>query len=359
VHILLNNPAVGKPAAFQKAGTEITFHFDMKKITIAFLILLYFQSHAQQKSVGKILALDPHFYDLIAQGTQVEVLADSFIWAEGPVWVKQDAFLLFSDIPRNTIYKWKEGMGVSIFLRPSGYTGLLPYSHEPGSNGLIIDRKGELVACEHGDRRITAMPLTKGGKWTLADNYRGKRFNSPNDIVQKSNGDFYFTDPYYGLPERDKDTGREMAFTGVFRISGDRNVSLLVDSLLPNGLAFSPDEKILYVGQSDPQRPIILAYPVRGDGTLGNGRLFFDATSLTKQGLTGAPDGMKVDAAGNLFTTGPGGLLVISPEGKLLGRIETGQPTANCAWGDDGSTLYITANNTLCRIRTKTRGNRF
>ena len=150
-----------------------------------------------------------------------------------------------------------------------------------------------------------------------------------------------------------------MNIMGVYRLSGDGTVTLLIDNMLPNGLAFSPDEKILYVGQSDPQKAIVMAYPVRDDGTLGEGKLFFDATAMVKQGLKGAPDGMKVDRQGNLFTTGAGGILVISPSGKLLGRIDTTQQTANCNWGDDGSTLYITANNYLCRIRTKTRGNGF
>ncbi|HTQ28805.1 MAG TPA: SMP-30/gluconolactonase/LRE family protein [Puia sp.] len=314
---------------------------------------------SQQKNIGQIISLDPQFNDLIARDAKIEVLADSFMWSEGPVWVKQGGYLLFSDIPRNTIFKWKEGEGISEFLKPSGYTGKLPYSREPGSNGLIINLKGELVACEHGDRRISSMPFARGGKRTLADNYQGRRLNSPNDIVQRSNGDYYFTDPAYGLPDREKDSSRETKIMGVYRISTDGRVTLLIDNMLPNGLAFSPDEKILYVGQSDPDKPIIMAYEVKADGTLGAGKLFFDASSLSKQGLKGVPDGMKVDSHGNLFTTGPGGLLVISPTGKLLGRIEITQPTANCAWGGDGSTLYITANMLLCRIRTKTVGNRF
>jgi gluconolactonase len=353
----------------------------MKKYVILLLVAIWFTScsFAQQRTLGEIISLDPHFYDLIDRDAKIEILADSFIWSEGPVWVKDSSFLLFSDIPRNSIFKWKDGEGISLFLKPSGYTGILPYSREPGSNGLIINNRGRLVACEHGDRRISMMPLSRGGKRTLADNYQGKRFNSPNDIVQKSNGDYYFTDPAYGLPNQDKDSSRETSITGVYRLAADGSVSLLIDNMLPNGLAFSPDEKILYVGQSDPQKAIVMAYTVRADGTLGSGRLFFDATPITvradgtlgsgrlffdatpmvKQGLKGAPDGMKVDQKGNLFTTGASGILVISPEGKLLGRIDTTQQTANCNWGDDGSTLYITANNYLCRIRTKTKGNGF
>ncbi|HMH34791.1 MAG TPA: SMP-30/gluconolactonase/LRE family protein [Puia sp.] len=321
------------------------------------LMSFSFSCFAQQKTIGKIVSIDPKFDELIARDAVLEVLADTFAWAEGPVWVKPGQYLLFSDIPNNTIFKWKEREGLSVFLKPSGYTGILPYSREPGSNGLIINDKGQLVACEHGDRRISVMPLAMGGKRTLADNYRGKRLNSPNDIIQKSNGDYYFTDPAYGLPGRDQDTTRDTKFMGVYRIAQNGTVTLLLDDLTPNGIAFSPDEKILYVGQSDGAKPYIMAYQVKGDGTLAAGKIFFDCSALNKQGLAGAPDGMKVDKHGNIFTTGGGGVLVIDPSGKLLGRIETTQPTANCAWGgDDGSTLYITANKMLCRIKTKTGG---
>ncbi len=310
-------------------------------------------STAQQKTIGQIISLDPRFDLLVDKDSKIEILADSFSWSEGPVWVKEGEYLLFSDIPKNTIYKWKEGEGLSEFLKPSGYTGRMPYSNEPGSNGLIINKEGHLVACEHGDRRVSAMPLDRGGKRTLADNYRGDYFNSPNDIVQKSNGDYYFTDPAYGLPEDAKPNAK---IKGVYRISKDKTITLLIDNMTPNGLAFSPDEKTLYVAQSMPESAIIMSYPVKADGTLAAGKIFFDATFMVKQGLKGLPDGLKIDKSGNLFATGPGGVLVISSSAKLLGRIDTTQPTANCAWGDDGSTLYITANMLLCRVRTKTKG---
>ncbi len=330
----------------------------MKKLAlvlIAAFIALF--SFAQQRTIGQIVSLDPAFDELISKGTSIEIVADSFAWSEGPVWVKNGQYLLFSDIPNNTIFKWKEGEGISVFLKPSGYTGKLPYGREPGSNGLIINKKGELVACEHGDRRISAMPFELGGKRTLADNYQGKRFNSPNDVIQKSNGDYYFTDPAYGLAGGEKSNLRESNIMGVYRVSTNGTVTLLIDNLTPNGIAFSPDEKTLYVGQSDGSKPYIMAYPVKADGTLGAGKIFFDGTEMNKQGLKGAPDGMKVDSKGNVFSTGPGGIVVIAPSGKVLGRIETTQPTANCAWGDDGSTLYITANMFLCRVKTKTKGN--
>ena len=285
------------------------------------------------------------------------MIGDGFLWSEGPVWVKNGGYLLFSDVPANTIYKWKEGEKITAFLKPSGYTGTMPYSDEPGSNGLIINNLGQLISCEHGDRRISAMPLAFGGKITLADNYMGKRFNSPNDIVQKSNGDYYFTDPPYGMPKKENDPSRETPLFGVYRIGKNGVVSIVIKDLTrPNGLAFSPDEKTLYVAQSDPEKAYLMAYPVLADGKVGKGEIFFDATPMVKQGLKGLPDGLKIDKKGNIFTTGPGGILIISPLGKLLGKIETGEATANCAFGNDGSVLYITADMYLLRMQTKTIG---
>lgn len=311
---------------------------------------------SQQKTIGEVIRFDSAIDELIDKDVKIEVLGEGFEWSEGPAWVKKGGYLLFSDVPKNIIYKWKEGEGVSEFLKPSGYTGIMPYGNEPGSNGLIINNLGQLVACEHGDRRVSAMPLDIGGKRTLADNHNGKRFNSPNDVVQKSNGDYYFTDPPYGLPQKENDPTRETGIFGVYRIAKDGKVTLLVkDMTRPNGLAFSPDEKILYVAQSDPEKAIIKAFNVKADGTLDGGRIFFDATPMVKQGLSGLPDGLKIDKRGNLFATGPGGVLVISPSGKLLGRIDTKQATANCAFDENG-TLYITADMYLCRIKTKTKG---
>ncbi len=303
------------------------------------------------KSTGQLIVNDPLFYQLVDQNAKVEILADGFGWSEGPVWIKKGEYLLFSDVKKNTIYKWKEGEGINVFLKPSGFSGSGYYSNEPGSNGLILNNEGELVACEHGDRRVSALSLNDMKKRTIADSYRKVRFNSPNDIVQKSNGDYYFTDPAYGLPGQKAD-----GIMGVYKIDAKGVVTLLIDDLTPNGLAFSPDESILYVAQSLPEKAYIMAYPVKADGTLGKGKLFFDATPMIRQGLAGLPDGLKIDVKGNLFATGPGGVMVISPAAKLLGRIDTGQLTANCAWGNDGSVLYITANNLLCRIKTKTKG---
>lgn len=329
-------------------------------LATAFILLITTVCTAQKPypTMGRVVYDDPGLEKLIPKSSSIEVLASGFIWTEGPVWVKDSACLLFSDAPQNTIFSWSEKEGIKPFLKPAGYTGRGKYSREPGSNGLIIDQQGRLVACEHGDRRISAMPLTGGGKITLADKFEGKRFNSPNDIVQHpTNSSFYFTDPPYGLPGYDKDPTREVDFFGVYRIAPDGKVSLVSKDLTrPNGIAISPDGKTLYVAQSDSQRAIWTTYPILKDGSTGPGRVFFDATAMGKSGLRGGPDGMKIDQEGNLWATGPGGILVITPEGKLLGRIETGQATANCAWGDDGSTLYITAHTYICRIKTSTMG---
>jgi gluconolactonase len=310
-------------------------------------------------TVGKITRLDPRFDKLVPASAGIELLSGGFLWSEGPIWVADGGYLLFSDIPRNSIMKWREGEGISLYMKPSGYTGVVDYGAEPGSNGLTLDRQGRLIACEHGDRRISRLEKN-GGKKTLVDSYQGKRLNSPNDVVVKSNGDLYFTDPPYGLPERQKDPRRELDFCGVYRLSPDGQLTLLTRELaFPNGLAFSPDEKTLYVAQSDPTKAIWMAFDVESDGSLGKSRVFFDSTALAKAGKMGLPDGLKVDRQGNLFATGPGGVLVFAADGTHLGTIETGQRTANCAWGGDGSVLYMTADDYLMRIRTSTTGNGF
>lgn len=324
---------------------------------LALILILQPNCVAQEpQTLGEIERFDPRFDDLVPGDAQIELLASGFEWSEGPVWVPRDGgFVLFSDTRADKIMKWKEGEGISVFLTPSGYSGAAYYSVEPGSNGLVLDPQGRLVCCEHGDRRISVMDWD-GGKVTLADRYQGKRLNSPNDAVYHSSGALYFTDPPYGLPERENDPHREIDFCGVYRLAPDGTVTLVTDEMTrPNGIALSPDEKTLYVAQSDGAAPIIRAFDVQPDGSVANSRVFYDASADSKR-LKGAPDGMTVDAAGNLFATGPGGVLVISPEGKLLGRLSTGVATANCAWGDDGSTLYITAHMHLCRVKTTTKG---
>lgn len=306
-------------------------------------------------SLGRIHRRDSRLDRLIPPESRLEVIAAGFEWTEGPVWIQEDQSLLFSDIPRNVVMRWKEGEGASVFLKPSGYTGNTDYGKEPGSNGLTLDLQGRLVSCEHGDRRVSV--LTRGGgKRTLVDNYGGKRLNSPNDCCFKSNGDLYFTDPPYGLPAHFDDPRRELDFCGVYRVRPSGEVTLLTAAMTrPNGLAFSPDESILYVSNSDPAQAVWMAFPVQEDGTLGEGAIFSDITAEVGK-APGLPDGLKLDVEGNLFATGPGGVSVFNPEGVLLGRIETGEATANCAWGGDGSILYICADMYVCRIQTSTRG---
>jgi gluconolactonase len=304
--------------------------------------------------------LDPALDALIAPDATIEVLAGGYDWTEGPVWIKDGGYLLFSDIPPNKIHRWKQGEGARLYLTPSGYTGTASRGGEVGSNGLTLDRQGHLLLAQHGDRQIARMdaPLDKPqAKYvSLADKYSGARFNSPNDLIVKSNGDIYFTDPAYGMEKQWDDPKREMNYAGVFRRAGDGTVTLLTKEMTrPNGLAFSPDERRLYIAQSDETAAVVRVFDVKKDGTIENSRILFDATALGKK-QKGLPDGMKIDVNGNLFATGPGGVLILTPEGKHLGTIMTGQATSNCAFGDDGRTLYMTADDYLMRVKLKTKG---
>lgn len=330
-------------------------HFGI--LAVMLLAVWTLTATAQERTLGTIERYDGALDQLIPAGAKLEILGTGFAWCEGPVWMpdKTGGHLLFSDIPRNSVFKWKEGEGVSLFLRPSGYTGAVYYGLEPGSNGLTRNPQGRLVLFEHGDRRVSVL-TQNGGKRTLVDNYRSKRLNSPNDGCFKSNGDLYFTDPPYGLPARYDDPRRELDFCGVYRLSTAGELTLLTDQMTrPNGIAFSHDEQTLYVAQSDSAAAIWMAFPVQADGTLGAGRKFCDVTEYMGQ-RPGAPDGLKVDAKGNVFATGPGGVYVFSPQAKLLGLIRTDDRTGNCNWGNDGSTLYVMVNHTICRIQTTTKG---
>lgn len=306
---------------------------------------------------GTIERLDPALDQLLAPSAHMERLAGKFDWSEGPTWLKKEKMVVFSDVPMNQIYGWSEKDGLSVYLNPSGYSlrDTTPRGGEPGSNGLTTDSQGRLVLAQHGDRRIARLD---GDKQTvLVDNYQGKKFNSPNDLVFDTKGNLYFTDPPYGLEKRLEDTKKEIPFQGVYRLTPDGKITLLVQDLkFPNGIGLSPDEKTLYVAVSDPQKAIYMAYDLKEDGTVANGRVFFDATSKVSKDNPGLPDGLKVDKQGNLWATGPGGVLIFTPQGKHLGTIRTGVPTGNCCWGDDGTVLYITADMYLCRIQTKTAG---
>jgi gluconolactonase len=345
--------------------TKLLFRKRMLLALLALPLLSWQSSGGEEKAyptMGTIIRKDPRFDKLVPRDAKLEKLAGGFKWAEGPVWIADGGFLLFSDIPNNRIVKWQEGKGAQTWLQPSGYTGSKPRGGEPGTNGLMLDREGRLLLCEHGDRRVTRLdkidPHAK--KTVLADHYMGKRLNSPNDLAVKSNGDIYFTDPPYGLEKVWDDPARELDFCGIYRISAkDGKLTLLHrDMTRPNGIAFSPDEKTLYVANSDPKIAVWMAFDVKEDGTLGKGRVFFDST-LWVGSKKGLPDGMKVDQHGNLFATGPGGVHVFAPDGTLLGSIDTGVPTANCAFGNDGTTLYVAADTSLCRIKVSTKGRGF
>jgi gluconolactonase len=314
--------------------------------------------------VGRIERLDPALDGLLAPDAKIEKLAEGFRWSEGPSWyVEKDRHgkvifngIVFSDVLANTSYRWQEGWThAEVFLRPSGLNGNAPGFHERGSNGMTRDPEGHLVICQHGERRVVR--FEDGAFTVLADRFEGKRFNSPNDVVVKRNGDVYFTDPPYGLDGSNTSKMREMDFCGVYRIAKDGKVTLLTKELaFPNGITFSPDEKTLYVASTDHALPAIFAYDVKDDGTIGNQRMMFDEKPYVDPKFPGLADGIKVDKDGDIWTGAFGGLMVISPQGKLLGRVYTGEQTANCNWGDDGSTLYVTADYFLLRIKTKTKG---
>lgn len=304
----------------------------------------------------EIIRLDPKFDKLVPLNVHVERIVSGRKWVEGPVWNRRESYLLFSDIPANSVFKWQPGQGTSIFLKPSGYSGKAPFAgREPGSNGLTYDPEGRLVLAEHGDRRIGRLE-TSGKHTTLVDRFEGKRVNSPNDLVFRSNGDLYFTDPPFGLPKSFDDPRRETPFQGVYKYAKDGRLTLLSkDIKAPNGIAFSPDETKLYISNADPMNAVWMVFDVKPDGTIANGQVLFDATGWTKN-KPGAPDGMKIDREGHIFGAGPGGVHVLSPQGKHLGSIETGVPTGNVAWGEDGSSLFITSNTNVFRLKLTTKG---
>jgi gluconolactonase len=306
------------------------------------------------ENVGRVVRLDPALDEIVAKKPRIEKLASGFLFAEGPVWVRDGGYLLFSDPNDNRIYRWTPDGELSVFRPKSGYAGadVAEYG-QPGSNGLALDRDGRLTIDEHGNRRVTR--LEKNGQLTvLADRYQGRRLNSPNDLVYRSDGALYFTDPPFGLPKVYDDPRKELPYSGVFRWK-DGAVDLLASDLKgPNGLAFSPDERFLYVANWDVERKVVMRYPVAADGTLRKGEVFFDMTSEPGEL---ALDGVKVDQRGNVYVSAPGGVWIISPAGRHLGTIEAPELPANFAWGDDdGRTLYMTARTGLYRIRLQVPG---
>lgn len=313
--------------------------------------------NASWKDIGKIYVLDESLNTIIPAGAKIEKVADGFSFTEGPVW-HPDGYLLFSDPNTNTIYRYNpQNHNVTVYMSHSGYTGpdIGEYG-QPGSNGLTIDKEGRLIIDQHGNRRVIRIEK-KGPVTVLADKIDGKKFNSPNDIVYKSDGTVYFTDPPYGLPAFFDDKRKELGYSGVFMIRDGKVQVVSKDLGGPNGIAFSPDEKYLYVTNWDIRdihhTKTLWRYEVNTDGTLKNGKIFFDWNFTEDEE---ALDGIKVDKQGNLFVSAPGGVWILSANGKLLGKIVTPERPANMAWGDDGKTLYLTAHSSLYKIRVNTGG---
>lgn len=295
---------------------------------------------------------------IVSPAAKFEKLATGFSFTEGPVWVPATAttsgYLLFSDPNANTIYRWSPDGQVSVFRTKSGYSGFnIGEYHQPGSNGLTLDKQGRLTINQHGNRRVIRVE-PRGNITILADRYEGKKLNSPNDLVYKADGSLYFTDPPFGLPKAFDDPRKELPFSGVYRVA-DGKVQLIASDLdAPNGLAFSPDEQYLYVGNWNEKKKIVMRYPVLPDGSLGKGTVFFDMTFVP--GET-ALDGLKVDQQGNVYVCGPGGIWILSPKGTHLGTITPPEEAHNMAWGDDdGKTLYVTALSSIYRIKTNVAG---
>ena len=302
-------------------------------------------------TTGSIERLDPRLDAIVPQDAVIEVLSEGHEWVEGPVWVPELQSILYSDIPNNAVYRWSEGEEASLWLQPAGFTGAIPREGESGSNGLALDAEGKLVLAQHGDRRLARMEAPWDAPAprfeTVVGEYEGKRFNSPNDVAPRANGDLYFTDPPYGLQGGNEE--KELDFQGVYRLAASGSLTLLTDELSrPNGIAFSPDQSILYVANSDgANQPVVMAYDVESDGGISNGRVFFESWG----------DGMAVDQEGNVYVTGPGGgVLIINADGEHLGTLLAPPRTSNATFGEDGSTLFVTANTRLVRIRLNVKG---
>jgi gluconolactonase len=308
------------------------------------------------KTIGTVDRIDADLDNILSSNAKAEIIAEGFDWSEGPLWIESEKMLLFSDVPQNIIYKWTEEKGKEIYLTPSGYTDSVKRSGEMGSNGLLLDPNGKLVLCQHGNRQMARMnaPFNEPKPLflSIANNYKGKKFNSPNDAVYNSNGELFFTDPPYGLEKQLEDPKKEIPFQGVYKVKKNGEVILLTDTLTrPNGIAFLPGEKTLIVANSDPEKPLWYAFDIAND-SLSNARIFHSAAGGDSS-LKGLPDGFKIDKRGNVFATGPGGVWIFNKVGKLLGKIKLTEATSNCAFSPDEKTLYVTNDMYVLRIKLR------
>ena len=311
------------------------------------------------ETLGRISVTDPALASVVDPDARIERLAEGFTWAEGPAWIGgKDGALLFTDVPENRMHRWSPRDGVSLFLQPSGYAGPpTVVLREAGANGLLAEPGGNLLLADSGSRLVARMDLASKRKTVLAERFDGRRFNSPNDLARRADGTIFFTDPPYGLEGIQDSPARELPFSGVYRLDLDGSVHLLDDTLaFPNGVALSPDGETLYVSNSDPTRPVWIAYALDDNGKVLSRRVFADAADLVATGAPGLPDGMAVATDGTLFASAPGGVLVFSPDGRRLGRIETGGPVSNVAFGGDGHDLYMTSGSVLARVRVRASG---
>ena len=322
----------------------------MKKLILFFLFIPYMLI-GQNEFIGSVERLSDEMDKFISIDSKIEIIAKGFSWSEGPVWSKKLNAVLFSDVPKNIIYKWDQKNGLDVFLDKIGYSGIVPNSKKSGTNGLIIDHNGNLIICMHGDRRLVKLTDWKSNKvFPIITSFNNKLFNSPNDLVYDSKKNLFFTDPPYGLQGGDNDKLKELEFNGVFRLSNNGQLKVLIKNLSrPNGIAISVDEKTLYVANSDSKNPVIMKYKITNEG-VENPEVFFNGTELSKKEI-GLFDGLKIHPTGTVFATGPGGVLLINPDGNHIGTIKTEVRSANCAFDDKFEYLYMTSHQYLTRIR--------
>ena len=314
-------------------------------------IITNLSAQEKRETIGSVERINPEMDLYVPKGSEVEILARGFGWCEGPVWVDQLNAVLFSDVRNNKAYRWDDKNGLSVFLDPSGFTGIVPANKKAGSNGLTLNSKNELVLAMHGDRRIAKLKSWNEKTFeTIVNRYEGNLFSSPNDLVYAKNGDLYFTDPPYGLKDFNNDGLKELPYNGVYKLSYSGSLSLIIDDLsIPNGIAISNDQKTLYVNVSDREDMKIMAYDITSSGVT-NSRVFFDGNELAKKD-NGSFDGLKIHPSGTIFSTGPGGVLVIKPDGTHLGTIRTEKSSANCAFDSSFQNLYMTSHMYLTRIK--------